>query len=147
MKVEVQSETVASTAGNVLAEGAGTYRKYDLEDRLIEFAAEVTEVVETLPANRTGSHIAGQLVRCCTSPMLNYGEAQAAESRADFIHKMKVSLKELRETRTCLKFIRRKKLFNQAEKLERDLRENEELIQIFVKSIATARQNLRNEGK
>lgn len=130
-----------------LEEGAAPYRRYDLEDRLIEFATQVTDVVEALPSTRTGNHIAGQLVRCSTSPMLNYGEAQAAESRADFIHKMKVSLKELRETRTCLKFILRKKLVASGDHLGRNIQENEELISIFVKSISTARQNLRNEGK
>jgi len=71
---------------------------YDLQDRLISFAARVINVVEAMPSNRIGNHVASQLVRSATSPAPNYGEAQSAESRKDFVHKMKVALKELRET-------------------------------------------------
>lgn len=95
-----------------LAEESGKYYRMDLEDRLIDFGAVATDLAELLPPTRTGNHIAGQMVRCSTSPMLNYGEAQAAESRQDFIHKMKVVLKELRETRVCIKFILRKRLIS-----------------------------------
>ncbi|MGR3175578.1 MAG: four helix bundle protein [Candidatus Scalindua sp.] len=80
-------------------------RKYDLEDRLIEFAIGIMELVEELPKTRTGNHIAGQLIRCGTSPALNYGEVQSSESQKDFVHKMKIILKELRETNICLKII------------------------------------------
>ena len=73
-------------------------RNYDLQERLIEFAVRVLNVVESLPNSRVGNHVAGQLIRSGTSPAPNYGEAQSAESRKDFIHKMKVALKELRET-------------------------------------------------
>jgi four helix bundle protein len=72
--------------------------KFDLEDRLVEFSCRIIEVVEALPATRAGSYIAAQLIRCGLAPALLYGEAQGAESRADFIHKMKVCLKELKET-------------------------------------------------
>ncbi|MFQ5677362.1 MAG: four helix bundle protein, partial [bacterium] len=78
-------------------------KRFDLEERLIDFAVLVCKVAETLPTNRVGTHVAGQLIRCCTSPAPNYGEAQSAESRRDFIHKMKISLKELRETQVWLK--------------------------------------------
>ena len=74
-------------------------KKYDLEGRLVDFAIRIIKVTESLQKTKTGNHIAGQLVRCGTSPASNYGEAQSAESRSDFIHKMKVCLKELRETR------------------------------------------------
>ena len=74
-------------------------RVYDLEDRLIEFAARVIDVVEALPNTRAGNYIAGQLIRCGLAPALLYGEAQSAESRDDFVHKMKIILKELKETR------------------------------------------------
>ena len=74
-------------------------RKYDLEDRLIDFAIRSIRVAESLPKTKVGNHIAGQLIRSGTSPAPNYGEAQSVESRLDFIHKMKISLKELRETR------------------------------------------------
>lgn len=75
---------------------------FDLEERLIDFAVRTIRAVESLPKNKTGNHITGQLIRSGTSPAPNYGEAQTAESRADFIHKMKVCLKELRETRVWL---------------------------------------------
>ena len=74
-------------------------KTFDLEDRLIEFATRIIQVAESLPKSRVANHIAGQLVRCGTSPAPNYGEAQGAESRPDFIHKMKVCLKELRESK------------------------------------------------
>ena len=82
----------------------------DLEDRLVDFAVRVVNVVEALPDSKAGNHIAGQLVRSGTSPAPNYGEAQSAESRRDFIHKMKIALKELRETLVWLKIIERKPL-------------------------------------
>ena len=84
--------------------------------------------------------MAGQLVRSGTSPALNYGEAQSAESRNDFIHKMKVATKELRETFNCLKIISKMKWISE-EKLLPLLDENNQLISIFVSSIGTAKKN------
>ena len=84
-------------------------REFDLQDRLIDFAVRIISVVEALPNTRVGNHIASQLVRSGTSPAPNYGEAQSAESRRDFVHKMKVALKELRETQVWLLIIERKK--------------------------------------
>ena len=75
------------------------YHDYDLEDRLIEFAVRIIALIESLPKTKVGKHVGGQLLRSGTSPAPNYGEAQGAESRSDFIHKMKICLKELRETR------------------------------------------------
>lgn len=118
-------------------------KKYDLEDRLIEFAVLVYKIAERLPATRVGNHVGGQLIRCGTSPAPNYGEAQGAESRKDFIHKMRVCLKELRETRVWLKFIKKMEL-DKSDELEFALRESNELISIFVSSIETAK---KNEGK
>ena len=83
------------------------------------------------------------VIRCGTSPAPNYGEAQSAESRSDFIHKMKVSLKELRETRIWLLIIVRAKLISPTSKVEPLIHENNELISIFVTSIETARKNLK----
>ena len=80
-------------------------RKYDLEERLIEFAILAIRITETLYNTRAGNHIAGQLVRSGTSPALHYGEAQSAESRPDFIHKIKILLKELRETKNALRIV------------------------------------------
>jgi four helix bundle protein len=117
--------------------GAG---KYDLQDRLIEFASNVIDLAEQLPATIAGRHLAGQIVRSGTSPALNYGEAQAAESSADFIHKMKVCLKELRETMVNMKIIQKRKYVADT-KLNELLKENNELIAIFVSSISTAQRN------
>ncbi|MBI3410454.1 MAG: four helix bundle protein [Planctomycetes bacterium] len=77
----------------------------ELADRLLTFAARVGKLVDALPDTRLGRHIAGQLVRCGTSPAPNYEEGCAAESRADFVHKLKVVLKELRESRSWLRLI------------------------------------------
>jgi len=79
-------------------EKAQPARPFDLDERLIVFAGRVVEVVSALPKTPVGKHLGGQLLRSGTSPMANYAEAQGAESRNDFVHKMKVCLKELRET-------------------------------------------------
>ena len=122
-------------------------RVYDLEERLIDFAVRNIAVVEALPNTRAGNHVAGQLVRCGTSPAPNYAEAQGAESRNDFIHKMKVCLKELRETRVWLLIIQRKPLIKPPQKLSSLVNECEELIAIFVRSIDTAKKNrLKKNG-
>ena len=121
-------------------------RKFDLEDRLIKFAIRMMDVSENLPCTKAGNHIAGQLVRSGTSPALNYGEVQAAESKADFTHKMKVILKELRETLVALKIIKKVSLFKKIDLVENGMIECNELISIFVKSIETARRN-NEKGK
>src|SRR5436309_10697841 len=77
----------------------------ELGERLLEFAVRVGKVVDALPDTRLGRHVAGQLVRCGTSPAPNYEEGCAAESRADFVHKLRICLKELRETRSWLRLI------------------------------------------
>jgi four helix bundle protein len=119
--------------------------KFDLEDRLIAFAVLIIKIVESMPNTKAGIHLAGQLVKSGTSPALNYGEAQSAESRKDFIHKMKISLKELRESFICLKIISIAKLHKSDDLINEVLTENDELISIFVKSVETARKNLKNE--
>lgn len=78
---------------------------FDLEDRLVDFSCKIVDVVEMLPNTKASNYIAGQLIRCGMAPALLYGEAQSAESRIDFVHKMKIVLKELKETRVCLKII------------------------------------------
>lgn len=80
-------------------------RKYDLEDRFVKFAIAILEVCDLLPTSKAASKLDHQLSKSGTAPALMYGEAQAAESRADFIHKMKILLKELRETRISLRII------------------------------------------
>jgi len=114
-------------------------KTYDLEERLIDFAVRIIRMAESLPKTKVANHIAGQLIRCGTSPAPNYGEAQSAESRADFIHKMKVCPKELRETRVWLLMIVRATLIKPVSKLDSLLQEINELISIFVTSIRTAK--------
>ncbi len=118
-----------------------TTTRQDLEDRLIDFAVLIIEITKELPKTKIGMHLEGQLVRSGTSPALNYGEAQSAESRKDFIHKMKIVLKELRETLVGLKIIKRAKLLKQENKLDLAMKENDELIAIFVRSVDTAIKN------
>lgn len=86
-------------------------KKFDLEERLINYSVLIIEIVEEMKNTKASNHLAGQLVRSGTSPSLNYGEAQSAESRKDFIHKIKIILKELRETLVCLKIIYKTKFF------------------------------------
>jgi four helix bundle protein len=114
---------------------------FDLEGRLLDFAVRIIWTAESLPKTRIGNHIAGQIIRCGTSPAPNYGEAQGAESRSDFIHKMKLCLKELRETRVWLLMIARANLIKPISKLDSLIDENNQLIAIFVISIKTAKEN------
>lgn len=118
--------------------------KFDLEDRLIEFAARCIKVATALPNVKAGLHLSDQLTRSGTSPALNYGEAQAAESRKDFIHKMKICLKELREACICLRIIVRAEMLD-ADSLQSLIDETDELLSIFVTSINTAKKNMENE--
>jgi len=118
-------------------------KEFDLEERLLEFAVRIIRIAESLPKSKIGKHIAGQLIRSGTSPAPNYGEAQAAESRSDFIHKMKVSLKELRETRVWLLMIVKAELLASKAKIDSLVDENDQLISIFMASIKTAQQNNR----
>ena len=116
-------------------------RTFDLEERLIDFVIKVDEVIEQLPSSRLANYLAGQMIRSGTSPALNYGEAQSAESQKDFVHKMQVILKELRETRIGLKIVIKKPILNNAQILS-VLKENEELIAIFAQSVITAKSKL-----
>ena len=121
-------------------------RKFDIEERLIDFAVRIIRAAETLPKTKAGNHIAGQIIRCGTSPAPNYGEAQSEESRADFIHKMRICLKELRETRVWLLMIERTHLIKPRSKLEPLIDESNELISIFVKSVNTATKKRRKKS-
>ena len=116
-------------------------KKYDLEDRMVDYTCRMIEVVEALPNTRSGNYIAGQLIRSCHSPTFNYGEAQATESTKDFIHKMGVVLKELKECRTALKVIIKKEMIQPVSKLQPVYKETEELLAIMAKSISTAKKN------
>ncbi|MCD4680348.1 MAG: four helix bundle protein [Bacteroidales bacterium] len=117
-------------------------KEYDLEERLIKFSVLIIDLVFEMSKSKAGSHLSGQLVRSGTSVSLNYGEAQSAESRKDFIHKMKIVLKELRESFACIKIIQLSRLYKSESKLKKIKNENNELISIFVKSIETAIKNV-----
>jgi four helix bundle protein len=112
-------------------------RKYDLDERLIDFAAGCIDIAEALPKTVAGNHVAGQLIRSSTSPCFQYGEAQSAESQNDFVHKMKVGLKELRETYNCLRLIKKKCWYHDG-RLNECLDENDQLIAMFIKCIQTS---------
>ncbi len=118
--------------------------KFDLEERLIEFAVRIIKVAGSLPTTVAGQHIAGQILRSGTSPAANYGEAQGAESRADFVHKIRIALKELRETKVWLQIIMRSELISSPDRLQPLLKENDEVISILFKSAETARKNEKN---
>lgn len=108
----------------------------ELENRLVEFASRVIDLVEALPKKAAAKHLGSQLLRSGTSPALNYGEARGAESPSDFVHKLRICLKELRETFICLKIIEKRNWFVESRLLP-ILTENDELISIFVSSVRT----------
>jgi four helix bundle protein len=114
---------------------------FNIEDRLVEYSCRMIDVVEALPKTRAGNYIAGQLIKSCISPAFNYGEVQGAESRSDFIHKLGIVLKELKECLTALKIIRKKELIKPSNRTDLLYKETEELIAIIAKSIGTAQKN------
>ena len=119
-------------------------RKYDINDRLIDFAVNIIKLGESIGNSRAGAHMASQLLRSGTSPSLNYGEAQSAESRSDFIHKLKIALKELRETKNNILIIQKANLSTNKALMMLILKECSELIAILVKSTETAQKNKLN---
>ena len=112
----------------------------ELVERLIEFAARVGKVVDALPDTRMGRHIGGQLVRSGTSPAPNYEEACAAESRADFVHKLSICLKELRESRSWIRLIIKTEMLPE-QRMGELLDERIQLCNIIAQSIVTAKEN------
>jgi len=116
-------------------------REFDLEERLIDFAVRIIKVADALPETRAGNHIRGQVLRSGTAPAANYAEAQSSESRADFLHKMKVALKELRETKVWLRMVTKAGLISPTSKLDPLIQENDQLISIFVASVKTTAKN------
>ncbi len=114
----------------------------DLKVRLVSYAARILRLAKAIPKTPEGLHIIGQIARSRTSPAPNYAEAQDAESGADFIHKLKVVLKELRETEVWLLIIVESKLLKKAA-VQPLISETNELIAIFVTSVKTARKKNR----
>ena len=121
-------------------------KKVDIEERLVGFAVMILNLAEKLPKTRAGLYLHDQMIRSGLSPALNYGEAKSAESAADFIHKMKICLKELRETFISLKIIKGKPLIKEVPFFDNCYRECNELVSIFVKSIQTAQSNKNNKS-
>ncbi|MGH7215003.1 MAG: four helix bundle protein [Tepidisphaeraceae bacterium] len=117
-----------------------------LTERLLDFGARAGKVVNALPDTRLGRHVAGQLVRCGTSPAPNYAEGCAAESRADFVHKLGIVHKELRESCIWLRLIAKAGLLP-PRKVEKLLNEGEQLMRIIAQSLITAKQNTRDNRK
>jgi len=116
-------------------------REYDLQDRLVDYAVRIVRLSESLPDSKAGKHISTQILRSGTAPAPNYGEAQSAESKADFVHKLKIALKELRETEIWLQVIQKAKMIEPASKLTALLEETDELIAILFTSIETAKKS------
>ena len=115
----------------------------ELEDRLIEFSVRIVNLSASLPRTPAGKHISGQILRSGTSPAPNYGEARGAESRADFVHKLRIVLKELNETSIWLRVIHRSQMLK-GDLLTNIIGENVELCRIFTASLKTARSALRS---
>ena len=115
-------------------------KKFDLEERLIDFCVLIAEIVPELPNTTIGKHLADYLTRSALSSAFNYAESQAAESRRDFVHKLKVVLKELREVFMALKISHRLGLSGSKTKVSGAIQETDELIAIFFKSIDTAQK-------
>jgi len=115
-------------------------KKFDLQERFIDYAVRIMKVSEKLPNTKIGNHIRTQILLSGTSPAPNYGEARSAESKSDFIHKLKIALKELRETDVWLKIIIKAELIKPTAKLTPLLKETNELISILFKSVDTAKK-------
>ena len=116
-------------------------RKFDLEERLLEFSARIVRLSAKMKTGEAERHVGHQLLRAGTSPYANHGEAEDAESSNDFIHKMKICVKEMRETWRWLRLIQRVPLVAKPERLEPLIDEADQLIRIFRQSILTARKN------
>ncbi len=122
----------------MLPETVTTY--YDLQDRLIDLAVRIAAICDDLPPTRVGKHVAGQLVRCSTAPAPLHAEANAAESRKDFIHKLGLCLKELREAMSWLCYVQRLEL-GDATEIDRAVEDTDRAIAIVFTSIRTAKRN------
>jgi len=115
---------------------------YNLEDRLVTFAIKVKNISDDFLNTKFGNNLAGQVIRSSTSTALNYAEALSAESPKDFVHKMKIVLKELRECKVALKLIYASGEYkNPPETFRSLIDENDQLIAIFVSSIKTVERN------
>ena len=115
--------------------------RFDLSDRLVEFAVSTCRLAAKCGGDKVSDHITAQLTRCGTAPAAHYAKAVDAESRRDFIHKMKLALKELRESLVWLRIVEKLDL-NRGQSVHSVIGECNELTAIFVASVATARRGL-----
>jgi four helix bundle protein len=139
-------ENAQRSTSNAQRSNRGEGRQFDLEERLLDFGARIIAVVDALPRSRAGDHLGGQLVRSGTSPTLHHGEVEAAESPRDFVHKLRVCLKELRETRRCLRLIHRVELISPPDRLAELIDECDQLVRIFAVSVNTASAKLTTKA-
>ena len=122
-------------------------KTWDLEERLLAYASTIVKLTERVSKTRAGNHVSGQLLRSGTNPYLNHGEAEGAESRRDFVHKLGICLKELRESQQALRLIEHVPLIDSPDSLAPILQETDELIRIFKSSIRTASKGLVKEDE
>ncbi len=115
-------------------------KAFDLQDRLVDYAVRIINLSAALPETKAGKHVSSQILRSGTSPAPNYEEAQSAKSTADFIHKLKISLKELRETEIWLKIIAKANMIKSSAQIKPLQQETDELIAILFTSVETARK-------
>ncbi len=116
-----------------------------MENRLVDFVVRIQEVVKYFPNTYFHTQLANQISRASTSTALNYAEAQSAESSKDFVHKMRLVLKELRECHVALKILSHNRDLDDIHELADLVKENDELVAIFVKSIQTAEKNMKSK--
>jgi len=109
----------------------------DIQERLIEFAVKIIKLCSSMPKTLTGKHISGQLLRSGTSPAPNYGEARAADSKNDFVHKLGVVLKELNESGIWLEIIKRSNMMslNVIEPLNNECKEISKIISSSISTV------------
>jgi four helix bundle protein len=140
------SQTLPPATKSLRKKGEAMERKYDLDDRCVEFGAQIVIYTDKMPKTVAGNHLAKQLLRSGTAPALHYGEVQGSESTADFIHKMRLALKELRESRSNMRIQVRAKLMDPSKKEHAWLlNESAELIAIFATSVKTAERNRKGK--
>jgi len=121
--------------------------KHQIESRLIDLALSIDNLCKSLAKNFRSYHLSTQIIRSSTSAALNYGEAQSAESKKDFIHKSSLVLKELRETRVCLKLLNNSVQASRKESFKNCQNECDQLIAIFYKTIQSSRKNMKKQPK
>ncbi|KAF5034922.1 23S rRNA-intervening sequence protein [anaerobic digester metagenome] len=119
--------------------------RYQIEERLVDFSVAIIDFCSSFPHGKISDYFSDQLSRASVSAALNYGEAQGAESRKDFAHKLKISLKELREALVCLKIINKSSTFSKMSNGLKLQKEADELVSIFVASVRKLQSNMKTE--